>query len=76
MKVGKHVIRLVLQLGHGSPGARNVDAWIGRLDALIADLRRKYRKTKLVLSIGDTEEVVGGQVWLLRHSLLKVPNQA
>lgn len=48
MQVGEHVVRLVLQLGYGSPRPGNVDAWIGRLDALIADLQRKYTSEKNV----------------------------
>lgn len=48
MQVGKHVVRLVLQLGYGSPRPGNVDAWIGRLDALIADLRWRHTWKKNV----------------------------
>lgn len=38
MEVGEHVVGLVLQLGHCPSGARNVDAGVRRLDALVADL--------------------------------------
>ena len=38
MEVGEHVVRLVPQFGHRAPWARHIDTWVGRLDALVADL--------------------------------------
>ena len=43
VKVGEHVVGLVAQLGHRSPGTRHVDARVRRLDALVTDLR-SHRK--------------------------------
>lgn len=75
MQVGEHVVRLVLQLGYGSPRPGNVDAWIGRLDALIADLQRKYTSEKkclflfcfFTISIGCREEVGGGLILFFKE---------
>lgn len=41
MQVGEHVVGLILELGHSSSRSWNVDAWIGRLNALVTDLLRR-----------------------------------
>lgn len=47
MEVGEHVVGLVPQLGHCPPWPRDVDAWIGGLDALVADLFQRETSSML-----------------------------
>lgn len=44
MEVGKHVVGLILELGHSPSWSWDIDAWIGRLNALIADLFKRDLK--------------------------------
>lgn len=44
VEVGEHVVGLVLQLRHRSPRSGDVDTWIRRLNALVADLLKRGRK--------------------------------
>lgn len=47
MEVGKHVVGLILQLGHCPSWSWDVDAWIRRLNALVADLLEQEKEVEV-----------------------------
>lgn len=51
VQTGEHVVGLVPQLGYSAPRAWHVDTWVGRLDALVADLKKGMRISRVTCSM-------------------------